>query len=160
MILSRKGWIRARTGHGLDVSQLSFKDGDALLQTLECKTTDPVTVLAASGKSFTVIAAATCRRAAATARTSTRWSTRARDDIAWMGSGDPEQKLLMNSSAGLGFVCKLGDLATKTRQGKDFMKVDEGAQAQQPFRLHDSVGIRRGPVVGFAAAPVRARGTS
>src|SRR6185436_12851048 len=33
VILSRKGWIRARTGHGLDVSQLSFKDGDALLQT-------------------------------------------------------------------------------------------------------------------------------
>src|SRR5256714_940461 len=50
VIVSQKGWIRARTGHGLDVTQLSFKDGDALLQTLECKTTDPVTVLAASGK--------------------------------------------------------------------------------------------------------------
>src|SRR5712664_3622153 len=58
VILSRKGWIRARTGHGMDVSQLSFKDGDALLQTLECKTTDPVVVLAASGKSFTIDAAA------------------------------------------------------------------------------------------------------
>ena len=34
----------------------------------------------------------------------------------------------MNSSAGLGFLCKLGDLVTKTRQGKDFMKVDEGAR--------------------------------
>jgi topoisomerase-4 subunit A len=50
-----------------------------------------------------------------------------------MGSGNPEQRLLMNSSAGLGFLCKLGDLATKTRQGKDFMKVDDGAQAQKPF---------------------------
>jgi topoisomerase-4 subunit A len=50
-----------------------------------------------------------------------------------MGAGDPGQRLLMNSSAGLGFLCKLGDLATKTRQGKDFMKVDEGATAQKPF---------------------------
>src|SRR6202008_4472907 len=58
VILSRKGWIRARTGHALDVSQLSFKEGDELLQTLECKTTDPVAVLAASGKSFTLDAAA------------------------------------------------------------------------------------------------------
>ncbi|HEX9398403.1 MAG TPA: DNA topoisomerase IV subunit A, partial [Burkholderiales bacterium] len=57
VIVSQKGWIRARTGHGLDVTQLSFKDGDALLQTLECKTTDPVTVLAASGKTFTLDAA-------------------------------------------------------------------------------------------------------
>jgi topoisomerase-4 subunit A len=46
----------------------------------------------------------------------------------------------MNSSAGLGFVCKLGDLVTKTRQGKDFMKVDEGARARPPALVqHDQV---------------------
>jgi topoisomerase-4 subunit A len=132
VVLSRKGWIRARTGHGLDVSQLSFKDGDALLQTLECKTTDPVTVLAASGKSFTVEAADFPSGRGDGAHVNTLVNSGG-DDIVWMGSGSAEQKLLMNSSAGLGFVCKLGDLATKTRQGKDFMKVDEGAQAQKPF---------------------------
>ncbi|HSU76060.1 MAG TPA: DNA topoisomerase (ATP-hydrolyzing), partial [Burkholderiales bacterium] len=42
VILSRKGWIRARTGHGLDLTTLAFKEGDALAQTLECKTTDAV----------------------------------------------------------------------------------------------------------------------
>jgi hypothetical protein len=31
--------------------------------------------------------------------------------------------------AGNGFLCKLGDLASKTRQGKDFMSVPEGAKA-------------------------------
>src|SRR5690349_19679833 len=46
VILSKKGWIRARTGHNLDLSTLTFKEGDALLQTLECKTTDTITVLA------------------------------------------------------------------------------------------------------------------
>jgi topoisomerase-4 subunit A len=132
VILSKKGWIRARTGHGLDVSQLSFKDGDALLQTLECKTTDPVTVLAGSGKSFSIAAADIPSGRGDGAHLNTLVNSGS-DDIAWMGAGDPEQKLLMNSSAGLGFVCKLGDLATKTRQGKDFMKVDEGAQAQRPF---------------------------
>src|SRR5207237_10284172 len=35
VILSKKGWIRARTGHGLDVTTLTFKEGDALGQTLE-----------------------------------------------------------------------------------------------------------------------------
>ena len=44
----------------------------------------------------------------------------------------------MNSSAGLGFVCKLGDLVTKTRQGKDFMKVDDGARARPPALVLDS----------------------
>ena len=39
------------------------------------------------------------------------------------------------SSGGLGFVCKLGDLVSKTRQGKDFMSVGEGARAQAPAAL-------------------------
>jgi topoisomerase-4 subunit A len=132
VIVSKKGWIRARTGHGLDVSQLSFKDGDALLQTLECKTTDPVTVLSGSGKSFTIDAADIPSGRGDGAHVNTLVNSGG-DDIVWMGAGDPGQRLLMNSSAGLGFLCKLGDLATKTRQGKDFMKVDEGAAAQRPF---------------------------
>jgi topoisomerase-4 subunit A len=49
-----------------------------------------------------------------------------------MGTGDPAQKLLMSSSAGLGFVCKLGDLVSRTRHGKDFMAVSEGAHARAP----------------------------
>jgi topoisomerase-4 subunit A len=54
-------------------------------------------------------------------------------DIVWLATGDMGRLLLMNSSAGLGFVCKLGDLMAKTRQGKDFMSVQEGASAQKPF---------------------------
>jgi topoisomerase-4 subunit A len=131
VILSQKGWIRARTGHALDLSSLSFKDGDASLQTLECKTTDQVIVLSASGKSFTIDAAAipSGRGDGAPVNTLVNSSS---DDIVWMRSGEPAQRLLMNSSAGLGFICKLGDLVTKTRQGKDFMKVDEGARARPP----------------------------
>ena len=131
VILSQKGWMRARTGHNLDVSTLTFKDGDGLLQTLECKTTDAVIVLAESGKTFTLEAAAlpTGRGDGAPVNTLVHSSS---DDIVWMGSGDPAQKLLMNSSAGLGFVCKLGDLVSRTRQGKDFMAVGEGAQARPP----------------------------
>ena len=136
VILSQKGWIRARTGHGLDVSQLGFKDGDALLQTLECKTTDPVIVLSGSGKSFTLDAANLPAGRGDGAPVNTLVNA-ASDDIVWMASGDLNRRLLMNSAAGLGFVCKLGDLVTKTRQGKDFMKVGEGARAQPPCFVPD-----------------------
>ena len=136
VIVSKKGWIRARGGHALDLSSLTFKDGDALLQTLECRTTDNVIVLAASGKTFTLEAAhlPSGRGDGAPVNTLVHSGS---DDIVWMGSGDPQRRLLMNSSAGLGFICKLGDLVTKTRQGKDFMKVDEGAAAQPPAVLKD-----------------------
>ena len=134
VILSRKGWIRARTGHGLDATTLTFKEGDALAQTLECKTTDTVTVLAGSGKTFSISAADIPSGRGDGAPVNTLVNSGS-DAIVWMASGDPAQRLLMNSTAGLGFLCKLGDLASKTRQGKDFFAVSEGAQARAPAKV-------------------------
>jgi len=134
VILSRKGWIRARTGHGIDVTQLSFKDGDALGQTLECKTIDALTVLASSGKTFSISAADIPSGRGDGTPVNTLVNSGS-DAIVWIGTGDPAQRLLMNSSAGLGFLCKLGDLASKTRQGKDFFAVSEGAQARPPAKV-------------------------
>jgi topoisomerase-4 subunit A len=137
VVLSKKGWIRARTGHNLDLSTLTFKEGDALLQTLECKTTDTVTVLAASGKTFSIAAAdvPSGRGDGTPVNTLVNSSS---DAIVWMASGDPARRLLMNSSAGVGFVCKLGDLASKTRQGKDFFAVSEAAAARAPVVFLES----------------------
>src|SRR5438105_3530039 len=131
VILSRKGWIRARTGHGLDLSQLTFKEGDALAQALECKTTDSVIVLAGSGKTFTIAAADIPSGRGDGAPVNTLVNSSG-DAIVWIAAGDPAQRLLMNSTAGLGFLCKLGDLESKTRQGKDFFAVTQGAAARAP----------------------------
>jgi topoisomerase-4 subunit A len=137
VILSQKGWIRARTGHGLDVSQLSFKDGDAFLQALECKTTDAVIVLASSGKSFTLDAANIPAGRGDGAHVNTLVNSGSAD-IVWMACGGLERTILMNSSAGLGFLCKVGDLVAKTRQGKDFMTVEEGVGVQKPCFIPES----------------------
>jgi len=134
VILSRKGWIRARTGHALDLATLTFKEGDALDQTIECKTTDAVIVLAASGKTFTIAAADIPSGRGDGAPVNTLVNSFS-DAIVWIAVGDPAQRLLMNSTAGLGFLCKLGDLESKTRQGKDFFAVSEGAAARPPAKV-------------------------
>jgi topoisomerase-4 subunit A len=131
VILSRKGWIRARTGHNVDLSSLTFKEGDAPAQSLECKTTDAVIVLAGSGKTFTIAAADIPSGRGDGVPVNTLVNAGS-DAIVWMATGDPNRRLLMSSTAGLGFICKLGDLESKTRQGKDFFAVSEGAQARPP----------------------------
>src|SRR5438067_1318829 len=131
VILSRKGWIRARTGHGLDLTTLAFKEGDAVAQSLECKTTDAVFVLAGSGKTFTIAAADIPAGRGDGAPVNTLVNSGS-DAIVWMATGDPNRRLLMNRTGGLGFLCKLGDLESKTRQGKDFFAVSAGAQARPP----------------------------
>jgi topoisomerase-4 subunit A len=131
VILSKKGWIRARSGHGVDMDSVSFKDGDARCLELECKTTDAIAVLASSGKCFTLDAAGLPSGRGDGAPVNTLVHSGS-DEIAWIGIGSPETKLLMANSAGNGFLCKFGDLASKTRQGKDFMAVPEGARALAP----------------------------
>jgi len=134
VILSTKGWIRARSGHGLDLSGINFKDGDALGEALECKTTDSVILLGGSGKTWTLGAAIlpTGRGDGAPVNTLVNCNS---DDIVWMANADPEQRLLMTSSAGHGFLCKLGDLVTKTKAGREFMSLAEGARANPPVRF-------------------------
>jgi len=131
VILSRKGWVRARTGHGVDMEAVGFKDGDGRFLELECRTTDTLTVLAAGGKAFSVDAAALPSGRGDGAPMNTLIHSGS-DDIVWIGLGDPATPLLMANTAGNGFLCKLGDLASKTRQGKDFMTVPEGARALAP----------------------------
>lgn len=131
VILSKKGWVRARTGHGVDMDAVNFKDGDGRYTELECKTTDTLTVLASGGKAFSVDAAALPSGRGDGAPMNTLVHSGS-DDIVWIGLGDPATPLLMANTAGNGFLCKLGDLASKTRQGKDFMSVPEGAKALAP----------------------------
>src|SRR5688572_2513223 len=131
VILSKKGWVRARSGHGLDMSSVTFKDGDARFLEIECKTTDEITVLAAGGKCFTLDAAALPSGRGDGAPVNTLVNS-GPDEIVWMAVGSPKTELLVANSGGNGFLCKLGDLATKTRQGKDFMTVPEGAKMLAP----------------------------
>jgi topoisomerase-4 subunit A len=115
---------------------VSFKDGDARYLELECKTTDALTVLASGGKAFSVDAAALPSGRGDGAPMNTLVNS-GPDDIVWIGLGDPQTQLLLANTAGNGFLCKLGDLATKTRQGKDFMSVPEGARALAPTLVGD-----------------------
>jgi topoisomerase-4 subunit A len=151
VILSKKGWVRGRSGHGIDMDSVGYKDGDARSLELECKTTDTLTVLAAGGKCFSVDAAALPSGRGDGAPMNTLINS-GPDDIVWIGLGAPDTGLLMANSAGNGFLCKLGDLATKTRQGKDFMSVPEGARALAPVVLS---GISAASLVAALSSDAR-----
>ena len=50
VIVSLKHWARTRQGHNLDLSSLPFKDGDGLLASFECRTTDQCIVICDNGR--------------------------------------------------------------------------------------------------------------
>jgi topoisomerase IV subunit A len=54
VIISQRGWVRARQGHEHDPQQFSFKAGDGMYGTFECRTTDVVLGFGSNGRVYTV----------------------------------------------------------------------------------------------------------
>jgi DNA gyrase/topoisomerase IV subunit A len=67
VIVSQKGWLRARQGHGHDPSQFNFKAGDDCYGVFECRSTDTLVALGSSSRKWRVVSGSwlcmNCRRA-------------------------------------------------------------------------------------------------
>src|SRR5690606_7814831 len=50
VVISEKGWLRSRQGHGHEAAQFSFKAGDGLYDTIECRSTDDLVAIADNGR--------------------------------------------------------------------------------------------------------------
>ena len=54
VIISQKGYVRARTGHGHDASVMTYKMGDAHRASFECRTTDQLAVISTTGRVYSI----------------------------------------------------------------------------------------------------------
>jgi topoisomerase-4 subunit A len=151
VILSRRGWVRARNGHGIDMSAVSFKDGDERFVEVECKTTDQLVLLGQSGKTYALAVASLPTGRGDGVPVNTLIASD-RDPIVWIGTGDVQTLLLIHTSAGNGFVCKLGDMVSRMKAGKEFLSVPEGAQVLPALRLWRSEAAPKGSADWWLAA--------
>ncbi|MEY4235860.1 MAG: hypothetical protein RLZZ454_1118, partial [Pseudomonadota bacterium] len=54
VVVSDKGWVRARTGHGHDATSFAFKAGDTLYGTFECRSVDILLAFGSNGRVYSV----------------------------------------------------------------------------------------------------------
>jgi topoisomerase-4 subunit A len=140
VIVSEKGWVRARTGIGHDVSQFTFKAGDALYGAFECRTVDTLLAFGDNGKVYSVPVSALpgARGDGVPITTLVDLSGGAR--ILHYFAGSAQTQLVLASSAGYGFVSKAGDMVSRLKGGKSFFTLDEGALPLPPRVVADNAG--------------------
>lgn len=151
VVLSRRGWIRARNGHGLDMNTISFKDGDERFLEIECLTTDQAVLLGQSGKTYTLAVASLPTGRGDGVPVNTLISSES-DPIAWIGSGAADTLMLLSTSAGTGFICRLGDMVPRIKAGKEFMSVPDGATVRPALRLWSTDRAPKGSDRWYVAA--------
>ncbi|MCP1660321.1 DNA topoisomerase IV subunit A [Neisseria perflava] len=138
LILSAKGWIRSRSGHNLDLSQTSFKEGDRLQQTLEGRTVWPVIVLDTQGRTYTLDAAEIPGGRGDGVPVSSLIELHNGAEVAAILTGLPEQHYLLSNSGGYGFITRLGDMVSRIKAGKVVMSLDKGENVLPPVAVYTS----------------------
>ncbi|WP_198115818.1 DNA topoisomerase IV subunit A [Massilia rhizosphaerae] len=140
VIVSEKGWVRARTGVGHDPAQFTFKAGDSLYGAFECRTVDTLLCVGDNGKVYSVPVAALPGARGDGVPITTLVDLSGGGRILYYFAGHGDTRLLLASSAGFGFITKAGDMITRLKGGKSFITLDDGAVPLAPRVVTDSAG--------------------
>ena len=144
VIVSEKGWVRARAGIGHDIAQFTFKASDSLYAAFECRTVDTLLGFGDNGKVYSVpVAALPGARGDGVPITTLvdlagASGKSARIEHYFAGAGTTP--LLLASSAGFGFIAKAGDMVSRLKGGKSFVTLDDGAVPLPPRVVMESAG--------------------
>ncbi|MCG2586216.1 DNA topoisomerase IV subunit A [Massilia sp. TS11] len=140
VIVSEKGWVRARTGIGHDVGQFTFKAGDSLHSAFECRTVDTLLCFGDNGKIYSVPVAALPGARGDGVPITTLIDLSGGVRVLHYYAGPASARLLLASSAGYGFIASAGDMVSRLKGGKSFITLDEGAQPLAPRLIGEDMG--------------------
>ncbi|MHA7816533.1 MAG: DNA topoisomerase IV subunit A [Pseudohaliea sp.] len=132
VVLSEKGWIRAAKGHEIAPSTLSYKSGDAFKLAARGRSNQPAVLLDSTGRAYTVSTHNLPSARGQGEPVTGRISPPSGAVFNGLLMGDADQRCLLASDAGYGFVGRLGDLQAKNRAGKAVLTLPKGARVLAP----------------------------
>ena len=151
VVISSKGWVRARTGHGHDPAGFAFKAGDGLYGTFECRTVDPLIVLGSNGRVYSVPVASLPGARGDGQPITTLIDLDAGTQPLHYFAGAEAVTLLLSGSGGYGFLATLESMVSRQKGGKAFVTLAEGETLCEPSLVAGGSGA--GSAGGEALAP-------
>jgi len=132
VVISQRGWVRARGGHGHDAQQFSFKAGDALYAAFECRTIDPVLAFGSNGRVYSVPVSLLPGARGDGVPLTTLLELEDGTRLVHYFAGSADTPLMLASTAGYGFASKAGDMISRQKGGKSFMTMEAGDEPLMP----------------------------
>ena len=143
VIVSEKGFLRSRQGHGFDARAMNIKLGDKYRCSMECRSVDNLYILSNTGRIYSIPVSSLPSARGEGTHVSAFVQFQDGDVPFDYICGAPDTVLLFTSDAAMGFFCKMSDLAVRQRGGKSFFILD-GAK---PLPVQVST-----PLTGWIAA--------
>jgi len=132
VILSQRGFARAAKGHEVDVLSLSYKSGDAYLAAAKGRSNQLAMFIDSTGRIYSVMAGTLPSARGQGEPLSSRFKPPDGAEFCGAMIGDNEQRYVLASDAGYGFIATLEDLVTRNKAGKAVLRVPAGGRAVVP----------------------------
>ncbi len=137
VIVSQKGWLRARQGHGHDASQFNFKAGDDCYGVFECRSTDTLIALGSNGRAYSVAVSSLPSARGDGAPVTSMIDLAPGTQIEHMLAASPESQFLFSTQQGFGFIAKVSDMTSRQRAGKQFITLEDKDALIRPVLLFE-----------------------
>ena len=157
VVLSEKGWARAAKGHDIDPASLSYRSGDGFFAAARARSNQPVCFLDSTGRTYSVPAHELPSARGLGEPLTGRLSPPPGATFRAVLAGEDEERLILASDAGYGFLAKLGDLHTRNKAGKVTLTVPDSSKVLTPLGVANpesdwlAVATARGRLLLFPA---------
>ena len=128
VVLSERGWVRAGKGHEVDPAALQYKAGDGFMSAARGRTNDTALFLDSTGRVYGVAAHGFPSARGLGEPISGRVKPPDGARFVTVMMGEDEDRWLFSTSAGYGFVARLGDLVSRNKSGKAVLTVPAGGE--------------------------------
>lgn len=139
VVISQMGWIRAAKGHEVDPLTLSYKSGDDFKFSVKGKSNQNALLIDSTGRSYAVAAHTLPSARGQGEPASGRLNPPSGAVFTGLLMGQDDQRVLIASDAGYGFITKLGDLYTKNKAGKALLSLPKGAKVLEPSLVNAQI---------------------
>ena len=140
VVISSKGWVRARGGHGHAPASFAFKAGDALYGTFECRTVDTLLVFGSNGRLYSVPVAMLPGARGDGQPVTTLIELEPGTQVLHYFAGPASATLLLSSSGGYGFLATVEGMISRNKSGKAFIGLGEGETLCRPSHAKGTSG--------------------
>jgi topoisomerase-4 subunit A len=137
VVLSERGWVRAAKGHDIDVSTLSYRSGDQFLGSARGRSTQLAVFIDSTGRAYSVGAHTLPSARGQGEPLSGYFNPPDGSSFRAVLIGAPEERWVVASSAGYGFVVPLGELHSRNKAGKVALKVPQGSSVVPASPVQD-----------------------
>ncbi|MBC7621271.1 MAG: DNA topoisomerase IV subunit A, partial [Candidatus Saccharibacteria bacterium] len=152
VVVSEKGWVRARTGHGHEASSFAFKASDGLYGAFECRSIDTLLVFGANGRIYSVAVSLLPGGRGDGQPVNTLIELEAGTVLRYYFAGPSNATLLLSTSGGYGFVASVENMTSRQKAGKAFLSCGEGETVCAPSVVAGAQG--KITVAGTPAMPL------